>query len=237
MSKLSDEFEIAKPRWGPVDSGWWLTAAGTGFTMFGYMVPSIVKMPALQRVGVSIVILLLSPLLATIFNYARRWVLYIWNHHKAYDRLLSSYRSLSLDRNDLIKQNEKARQTIRLLLQFHGTGDVFDVTRVQFFRHKLYVRLGKRGGAELTVGQSIIVIDGLDGFPLGEFRVIDDDATSYVAIQDGHIDSVWLGYIVKCGESEMAPPPGSIAVLHPKDLANYVRSEEREDSRAGGTDH
>jgi hypothetical protein len=222
MIESSERYEVKKPRWGLFDSGWWFTVAGTGVAIVVMVIPSIIERPLWQRVLATFVIVLLTPLLASGILYFNRRLLYTRARLIAYDLLLTGYKSLYGEWEHLKHQLAKATETIRLLVSFPGERQVFGLGRVQTFRNKLYIQVRKREDVELAIGQPIIIVDTFDGYYMGQFRVLQDEDNCYVAIEDGDIDSVWRGYIRDSGQSEMDPPPGSVAILKIKDAVNNV---------------
>lgn len=214
MSERDNHFELDKPRWVVFDSGWWLTAGGTTLAVLTIVFPSLLQLSLWQRTGISLTLLLLTPLFVTLVIFGSKWGWYVWQRSGKYDGLLSRFQTQSARISDLEGQNEEARNTIRLLVA-HIQGDgVFEVAYVQSFMGKVYVRIRKRQDYTLSVGQVVLVLSKADYYPFGTFRVESHEDDYHIGIKDGYVDSVLAGLLEESRGTAIVPPPGTVAVLN-----------------------
>jgi len=128
------------------------------------------------------------------------------------------------DQENVVKLSEQKdeeithlRQTILELIREITVGRIFEVTKVQYYKEKLYLTLKKRRGRELHIGDEIRVIDKAEGYIMGVFEVTEVRSTEYVARSAGYISPIWMGYVHETGNAEFSALPDSIAIYYPKD--------------------
>lgn len=206
MNEQTDSFHLTKPQWRRPDSGWWFTIWGGIAAIITLLHPSISTSAWYIRLSIGLVGFVVAPFMISIIFHLYKLVWFIWKRNLNYDNLYNDWFVSK-------QQMSKATETIRLLGEALERKKKVEISRVNFFRNKLYIIVKRKRGLSIEEGQEIHVIDSSDGFLLGYFRVSAIRTNEYIAVENGHIDPVWRGYANTTGESEMQPPPGSIGFL------------------------
>jgi hypothetical protein len=218
MNEPAERFALKEPTWRIFDSGWWFTVAGFGLAALLLLVPQIMVSPLWVRIATIIATCIGTGVVASAVLYIYDWFTYVKILVENHSSLLVAYRKLHEEWNGLSNQYKEATETIQKFITSTGEMLTFELGRVQHFRGKLYIRVRKRIDAELSVGQSVLVFGRDDAYFMGRFRIMQVEKDTYVAERDGHIDSLWLGYIMKSGAYEVDPPPGCVVLASRKDL-------------------
>jgi uncharacterized protein YuzE len=112
------------------------------------------------------------------------------------------------------------RQTILNLIQEITVGRVVEVINVQYYKERLYISI-KKAEEKLSLGDEIRVIDTEEGYVMGVFEVSEERDVEYIARSTAYISPMWMGYIHQMGNAESSAPPGTMAIIYPKDTDKH----------------
>ena len=202
------QFEIGRPEFRWRDSGWWLSACGTGVAIVTILVPSLAQYPIIIRIAIAVFSLFVAPVAVIAVMHLGTLVSVSSRRALLYQRLHAEYQATTDKLN-------AARETILALQDQLGTA--IEIDRVQYYKNEIYIVIRKKRGMKLESGALLAVIDTTDGMVMGRFKITEALQHECTAIRDGYVDPLWGSYVGQVGQSEMHAPPHTVALLVTKE--------------------
>ena len=199
------EYDWPRLRWR---SAFWLSLvpAALAFVLFFY--PQLTSNPSLSSARLLIGLpLALLPIIVPLTDWSLRAARCAISRTKNYPHARLAVISLESDLNAI----RKAIVDLGLVSPIENG---FELAKASISNHKLMIAIRRSTASPLSIGQHVAVVDIQDRLLMGLFRVTEERAAEYYAVEEGPLDPVWAGHVHQHGEVTMFPYLTAVSLAH-----------------------